>query len=628
MRSVWLRSFVTFIVAAVLTCLPITSTVVHSDAATPTAPTSVGVYRWDAWHGGTDSIYQAAKATLQPSQYRNKVPFYGQTNLDGSVDINDTNQSAMDREISYAHNGGVNYWIFLHYSDYAQPEATMNQSLRTYLASTNKSQIQFAYMLSHELYDSLSQYWPQSRADMINQMKDGQYQTVLNGRPIVYIYSDAAGPNLASRLVQLRSAAQAAGLPNPYIVTIDLNPSTFGADAATSWTPSGGSGDTWSNYASSVSSENATLTSTYSKTVLTAHVNWDSRPYHDNPPPWWTSPPNTWYQPASSDQYRQLVQSAVDQTQAQPSQNEANTVFVYAWNEFAEGGIMCPTVNSDGSINTTVLDGLAQVNKLGSGSQSGVSNDLAAGRSTYLASSSWDSTQGASKAFDGSLNTDWQAAPGSSYSNQWLEVDFGTTVTASGATLSEYGNRTSGYELQYWTGTAWQTAYTGTTIGPNANLAFPAVTTSKMRLAFTAGSSTPVIYNFAVTGPSQDLATGRANYTSSSNWDSSQTAAQAFDGSPATNWQAASGTGFPGQWVQSDFGAPLSIHQATLSEYGNRTSGYQIQYMQNGSWQTAYTGTSIGASTTVSFPFINAQVWRIYFTQGSDTPIIFEASLQ
>jgi hypothetical protein len=65
----------------------------------------------------------------------------------------------------------------------------------------------------------------------------------------------------------------------------------------------------------------------------------------------------------TGDEYRARVQQAVDLSHQHAAQCEANTLFVYAWNEFTEGGILCPTRRADGSIDTTLLDGLARVDK-------------------------------------------------------------------------------------------------------------------------------------------------------------------------------------------------------------------------------------------------------------------------
>jgi hypothetical protein len=94
-------------------------------------------------------------------------------------------------------------------------------------------------------------------------------------------------------------------------------------------------------------------------------VNWDSRPYHSHPPPWWPEAPDTWCHMPTRDEYRDRVQQAVRLSHRHPAQCEANTLFVYAWNEFTEGGILCPTRRVDGTIDTTILDGLSLVNKNG-----------------------------------------------------------------------------------------------------------------------------------------------------------------------------------------------------------------------------------------------------------------------
>lgn len=120
---------------------------------------------------------------------------------------------------------------------------------------------------------------------------------------------------------------------------------------------------------------------------------------------------------------------------------------------------------------------------------------------TYASSSQWDANQSVEKAFDGSLSTNWQAASGSSYSNQWVEVNFGESKTFNKAVLAEYGGRTTGYKLEYWNGSTWVTAYTGTTIGNHTSpttVSFATVTGSKARISYTGGTGTPILYEFSI----------------------------------------------------------------------------------------------------------------------------------
>jgi hypothetical protein len=123
--------------------------------------TTIGVYRWDAWHGGTGGLYQAVKLSMQPSAYADKLPFFAETNpVDGSIEIDDTDaQWKMDAEIDYAAEGGVDYWAFLHYSDFDDYHSPMNESFARYMDSSKKSEVGFCFILSHELMDPWSSTW-------------------------------------------------------------------------------------------------------------------------------------------------------------------------------------------------------------------------------------------------------------------------------------------------------------------------------------------------------------------------------------------------------------------------------------------------------------------------------------
>lgn len=130
--------------------------------------------------------------------------------------------------------------------------------------------------------------------------------------------------------------------------------------------------------------------------------------------------------------------------------------------------------------------------------------------------------------------------------------------------------------------------------------------------------------NTASSQSSSNIARFKA-YIASSNWDNSQRASKACDGSASSNWQSASGTGFNGQWLRVNFAASTTFDRVILSEFGNRTSGFRIEYSNDGiNWQTAYTGTTIGSSATFNFNPVSAKAARIYFTAGANTPIIYE----
>ena len=103
----------------------------------------------------------------------------------------------------------------------------------------------------------------------------------------------------------------------------------------------------------------------------------------------------------------------------------------------------------------------------------------------------------ASKAIDGNYTTRWATASGVTAAT--LDVDLGGSYTFSQVVIREHNARVTSYKIQYWNGTDWLDAYTGTTIGTtDKTVNFIPATGSKVRLNILAASNSPTIYEFAV----------------------------------------------------------------------------------------------------------------------------------
>jgi hypothetical protein len=130
--------------------------------------------------------------------------------------------------------------------------------------------------------------------------------------------------------------------------------------------------------------------------------------------------------------------------------------------------------------------------------------DLALG-ATASASSVWQgdtADYGPQMANDGNPETRWNT--GSPTAPSWLEFDWPAAITFNRTAYSQYmggGNRIFGYQIEHWNGSSWTVDVNG---GTNANGnayvtdAFPAVTSSKVRLVITNMTSYPSIYEFYV----------------------------------------------------------------------------------------------------------------------------------
>ncbi|WP_227793639.1 discoidin domain-containing protein [Paenibacillus guangzhouensis] len=107
-------------------------------------------------------------------------------------------------------------------------------------------------------------------------------------------------------------------------------------------------------------------------------------------------------------------------------------------------------------------------------------------------------TYAASQAVDGSSLTRW--ATEDNNPQAWLEVDLGGNKTFDKVVINEFQSRISSYAIQYWNGSAWLDAYTGTTIGADKTITFTPVTGSKVRLNMKSVnvSQGPSIWEFQV----------------------------------------------------------------------------------------------------------------------------------
>ena len=83
----------------------------------------VGAIRWDAWVGDTPTpghsipVGLQMEAALGPHQFHDRIAFYGKETGPDSIEMRELTQDVMDKDIGYAHDGGIDYWAFDYYSD-------------------------------------------------------------------------------------------------------------------------------------------------------------------------------------------------------------------------------------------------------------------------------------------------------------------------------------------------------------------------------------------------------------------------------------------------------------------------------------------------------------------------------
>ena len=307
----------------------------------------VGAIRWDGWF--KDNQWQT---NLTAKQWHYRLPFFATVAETGEVRVCGDSQTVMDQEIGYAKAGGLSYWAFCYYHPKSSaPLDKYNYGWRRYFASKNKQDLNFCLLLQGGTHLGPVNEWNETVAEFVTLFKAPSYQRVSGNRPLVYIYScEKIIPHFGSAKAagdafgRLRAASQEAGLGNPYLVA-QIWPNQTAADFldavrfdALSAYSAQGTTNSGELYAKLVEM-NRWYWNQYKATgrevVPLVNTGWDGRPREY---------PGAWYQQAQPAEVASAVKSALDWNRENSDTARAQTVLVYAWNEYDEGGWLCPTI--------------------------------------------------------------------------------------------------------------------------------------------------------------------------------------------------------------------------------------------------------------------------------------------
>jgi hypothetical protein len=471
-------------------------------AATTPLTTTLGAIRWDGWTPGEGAGggpgYNGIWDQWAHHWMYDKLPFYSYPNPSGTppeylaynVGVGVPNQQAkIDAELLYAKNAGISYFAYLKYED----NSSLAKARELHDQSIYKNDVKIAWI-----------NWDKDSASGLIASCDAftkpNYMKVLNNRPLVYSKDCTPADIGPGGVSSLRYWCSFRGI-NPYVVILSSSQAGAESCAATQdydaisvyAQDSPSQNQPYADYAASIVSNWNSFAATGRKIIPWVSAGWDPRPRIFGMPvnyvyPYYTNPINgtQYFTPASGYvqrpepwQISSEVFSAFHYNKNWPNVAEANTALVYAWNEFTEGGWLCPTTFG-GVINTSRVDKLRLLtrNYLDNVAQNGSSG----------ASSFWPSYP-AANAFDGN-NSVWQC---NTANNCALWVFFpGGTKLINKIAISEAYARVTGFTVYYRSGTNWLPLITGTTIGEQKYLTTASVNTNAIMLSMQS-SQNPII---------------------------------------------------------------------------------------------------------------------------------------
>ncbi len=300
----------------------------------------VGAIRWDAWYGHDgvpESVISQVEATLSPRHYHHRAPFYAQVTPDDKIIIPKFDQEIFDREMEYAIDAGIDYFTFVWYND------DMKKSRALYENSKYNDKVKMSVCMQGNMNEN-------AKRELIHHFKQSYYQTVCDGRPLVYYF--CLGTLAKRDIAALKEACEKEGIKAPYSVVMNIgfeDTVDSGADAIGRYGIAGCNGMKFSQ----LRTETCRLWEEFRQKnfdyVVEVSGGWHSLPRYETPVKWLKVDNTAWAEyPTGQDLYEHLTEALEYMQRPEVEKlTPAGTVQIYAWNEHDEGGWISPTIAVD-----------------------------------------------------------------------------------------------------------------------------------------------------------------------------------------------------------------------------------------------------------------------------------------
>lgn len=335
---------------------------------------TVGAIRWDYWFSGSPYT------PLITPEWDSRRPFFGNRNPNGTISMQGDQQSVVDQEILAASGAGLDYFNFLSYLGYDNDGLSFaaNRGLGHFLKSQHKSKMKFAltisaYHVGLSKTENNNQAWQNTRNIIVSLVSKPEYLKQ-NGRPLIY-FMDAdifdgywgSTEEAAQKINLLKQDIQRATGAQPLLVAmvwtsyhwgllVNKLPNLFDGVTSYSNAPTfdntDANGKDWGTanvelaYADlqkgCVGRDRKFRNSFQSDiaVVPTITTGWDERPLKGTDPYYQRGLNNSWCAHATPDEIANHVGETLGWVSGRAK--TLDTVLMYAWNEYLEGGFIAP----------------------------------------------------------------------------------------------------------------------------------------------------------------------------------------------------------------------------------------------------------------------------------------------
>ena len=331
----------------------------------------IGVINWDCSLPSDTYFGFHQTRSLSPAKYRRVTPFYADILGEDKIGYHFRSQEEFDRELTCAIDAGIDYFAYVWYPDEGSRRHTavsendcsghvweLNYARRMHCASELRERIRVCPIAgAHPFTDG-------DLEDLARALQEPYYETV-DGRPLVYVF----GGCRADFITRLRQMCARVGTPDPYVAAMynagvpgDADLSACEALSAYACTKSG-----VTKYAEvfAQSLEDNEKRRRAGKAVIPLFTTgWDPSPRVDSPVPWYGYPDENYAAFASEEELLGGARRLAEWIKTAADGQFIGHILSFAWNEFEEGGIICPTVGADGAADTARLEAFARVTQV------------------------------------------------------------------------------------------------------------------------------------------------------------------------------------------------------------------------------------------------------------------------
>ena len=323
----------------------------HSIRPATASVKRVGAVNWDCSVPSTTFFGKATTHTLGPEKWRDRTPYYAEVVGKDAIEHHERTLAEYEVEMKYAIDAGIDYFAYCWY-DLTPPEGDrstcaghlqeITRARRLHVQSPLRDGLSLCAILvtSHPYSDACLEA-------LAAEMKNPWYEKV-DGRPLVYMF--ASTKTVAPRLREICRAVHAG---DPYVVAMITEPPSactndfVGADALCAYACTEAEPDP-ADYSDMAVHWNAIRATAGLPVVPLFSTGWDPRPRMERPAPWSNYPDKPWATKLSAANWLDQAGKLRRWIEANPKSCPTGHVMAFAWNEFEEGGWICPNIGADG----------------------------------------------------------------------------------------------------------------------------------------------------------------------------------------------------------------------------------------------------------------------------------------